>query len=49
MRSDKRVASFWARHRTMILVLAGVYLLLLAVLLALASGPQREPFMYQVF
>lgn len=49
MRSEKRVPSFWARHRMTILVLLGVYLLLMAVLLVLSAGPQNEPFMYQVF
>lgn len=49
MRSEKRILSFWARHRVTILVLLGVYLLLMAMLLVLSAGPQNEPFMYQVF
>lgn len=49
MRSEKRVPSFWARHKVTILVLIGVYLLLAALLLVLSAGPQNEPFMYQVF
>ena len=41
--------SFWQRYRRHILVSLLVYLLLTAVLILFSGGPQKQPFVYQIF
>ena len=44
----KAVKGFWSRHKRAILVLLALYVIALVILTLLASGPQSEPFIYQV-
>jgi hypothetical protein len=43
------ISAWWARYRRWILVLAGTYILIMVFLIFVATGPQKLPFLYQVF
>lgn len=43
------ISVWWAKYSRWIIVLLVVYVLLVFVLILLAGGPQREPFLYQIF
>jgi hypothetical protein len=40
---------FWVRYRKRILVIAMIYCAVVVLLIALAWGPQNNPFQYQIF
>lgn len=42
------VRGFLARHRRVFLIAAAIYVLVIALLLLLSSGPQNDPFLYQI-
>jgi cell division protein FtsL len=44
----QRTKSFLSRHKKVLLITTAVYILLIIVLVALSTGPQTEPFIYQV-
>jgi hypothetical protein len=44
-----RVKLWWARYKRWFFILLAVYLAVLVAFFFLAGGPQREPFLYQLF
>ena len=44
-----KLKSFWGKYRLYILISLGIYVLLTIVMLAFSSGPQDQPFIYQIF
>jgi hypothetical protein len=44
----KSTKSFLGRHKKALLITTAIYILLIIVLVALSTGPQTEPFVYQV-
>ncbi len=48
MRRWSQVVGFVVRHRVSFLVASVIYVLVILLLIALSSGPQNEPFLYQV-
>ena len=46
-RNDK--PSFWRKYRRYFLISAILYVVLMGVLLLFSSGPQNQPFVYQIF
>lgn len=47
--SPSKLRSFWRKYRLYILISLGIYVLLTIVMLAFSSGPQDQPFIYQIF
>jgi uncharacterized membrane protein len=44
-----RIKALWRKYRTWIAILVIVYVVVIVVLIILAGGPQRAPFLYQIF
>jgi ABC-type antimicrobial peptide transport system permease subunit len=44
-----RIKALWRKYRTWIAVLVTVYVVIIVALVVLAGGPQRAPFLYQIF
>lgn len=42
-------SGFWRRYRRYFLISLVVYLVLMGALLIFGSGPQNQPFRYQIF
>ena len=48
MSAWERMLAFLARHKKALVISLVVYVLAVALLVALSQGPQTEPFLYQV-
>jgi hypothetical protein len=44
-----KIKSWWKKYRILIMCLLGTYVIVMLVLIFLSGGPQREPFLYQIF
>jgi autotransporter translocation and assembly factor TamB len=41
--------TWWKKYRKLILCLLAAYVVVMLALIFLTGGPQREPFLYQIF
>jgi hypothetical protein len=48
-RSQGKVRLWWRKYRRWVLLLLVLYGFIVVALIVLAGGPQREPFLYQIF
>ena len=44
-----KIRSFWKKYRRYFIISLAIYVLLTLIILYFASGPQKQPFIYQTF
>jgi len=44
-----KIKAWWKKYRILVMCLLAAYAIFMIALIVLSGGPQREPFLYQIF